>query len=187
MKRCRLRAASHADVDGLQRRQRRAVAGAERSSDSSPVIAVIAANPSAVSCSATTDLGIELVIDRKHPIGRDDAAGIADVILESALTTIVDLEDSVAAVDAEDKTAAYSNWLGLMRGDLAATFDKGGRTMTRKLEDDRSVALAERMAEFTLPGRSLLFVRNVGHLMTTPAVQVAPMAPKRRKAFSMRW
>ncbi len=117
-------------------------------------------------------LGIELVIDRKHPIGRDDAAGIADVVMEAALTTIVDLEDSVAAVDAEDKTAAYSNWLGLMRGDLEATFDKGGRSMTRKLDSDRVWHAPKGGAEFTLPGRSLLFVRNVGHLMTTPAVKL---------------
>jgi malate synthase len=118
-------------------------------------------------------LGIELVIDRQHPIGRDDSAGIADVVLEAALTTIVDLEDSVAAVDAADKTAAYSNWLGLMRGDLQATFDKGGRALTRKLEADRVWRLAKDGAEFSLPGRSLLFVRNVGHLMTTPAVRLA--------------
>ncbi|HVF16054.1 MAG TPA: malate synthase G [Steroidobacteraceae bacterium] len=117
-------------------------------------------------------LGVELVIDRKHPIGRDDTAGIADVVLEAALTTIVDLEDSVAAVDAADKTAAYSNWLGLMRGDLQATFDKGGRAMTRKLDADRVWHAAKDGAEFSLPGRSLLFVRNVGHLMTTPALRL---------------
>ncbi len=116
-------------------------------------------------------LGIELVINRKHPIGSQDPAGIADVILESALTAIVDLEDSIAAIDAEDKTAAYANWLGLMRGDLVASFEKGGRTMTRKLEPDRKW-MATNGVEFTLPGRALLFVRNVGHLMTTPAVRL---------------
>jgi malate synthase len=115
-------------------------------------------------------LGVELVINRKHPIGGQDPAGVADVILESALTTIVDLEDSIAAVDAQDKTAAYSNWLGLMRGDLEATFDKGGRSMTRRMDEDRTWRAPKDGAEFKLPGRSLLFVRNVGHLMTTPAV-----------------
>ncbi|RYY24654.1 MAG: malate synthase G [Sphingomonadales bacterium] len=108
-------------------------------------------------------LHIEVVIDREHPIGRNDPAGIADVVLESALTAIVDLEDSIAAVDAEDKVAAYANWLGLMRGDLEESFEKGGKMLTRRLNPDRN----------GLAGRSVLFVRNVGHLMTNPAVLLA--------------
>ena len=117
-------------------------------------------------------LHIELVIDRDSPVGATDPLGIADVILESALTTIVDLEDSVAAVDAEDKLAAYTNWLGVIRGDLVDTFEKGGKTLTRALAPDREWT-APSGSTFALPGRSLLFVRNVGHLMTNPAILLA--------------
>ncbi|MGE0776618.1 MAG: malate synthase G [Sphingomonadaceae bacterium] len=116
-------------------------------------------------------LHIELVIDPNDPVGREDPHGLADVILESALTTICDLEDSIAAVDAEDKIAAYANWLGLMKGDLKASFTKGGKTLTRSLESDREWTGLDG-TQFTLPGRSLLFVRNVGHLMTTPAIKL---------------
>ena len=112
-------------------------------------------------------LHIEVVVDPAHPVGKTDPLGIADVFLESALTTICDLEDSIAAVDAEDKLNAYRNWLGVIRGDLAETFEKGGRQMTRTLNGDRA------WGDLTLPGRSLLFVRNVGHLMTNPAILLA--------------
>jgi malate synthase len=114
-------------------------------------------------------LHLELTIDRTNPVGATDAAGVADVILEAALTTIVDFEDSVAAVDAADKVAAYRNWLGLARGDLAERLEKNGRVIERRLEPDRDY-LAPDGTPLRLRGRALLFVRNVGHLMTTDAV-----------------
>jgi malate synthase len=117
-------------------------------------------------------LHLEVVVDRSHPIGATDPAAIADVVLEAALTTIADLEDSIAAVDAEDKVAAYANWLGLMKGNLQAEFAKGGRSMVRTLNEDRRYTAPDG-SDVVLPGRSLMFVRNVGHLMTTPAVRLA--------------
>jgi malate synthase len=125
-------------------------------------------NPSGILLK-NNNLHVEIQIDSSHPVGATDKAGIKDVLLESAVTTIQDCEDSVAAVDGEDKVEVYRNWLGLMKGDLKETFFKGGSEMTRSLNLDREY-LSPNGSKFSVPGRSLMLVRNVGHLMTNPAI-----------------
>ena len=114
-------------------------------------------------------LHVEITIDRSHPVGRDDAAGVRDIMVEAAMTTIMDLEDSVSTVDAADKVVAYRNWLGLMKGDLRDRFEKGGRMIDRALNPDRYYTAPDG-SEVTVPGLSLMLIRNVGHLLTNPAV-----------------
>jgi len=124
-------------------------------------------NPSCILL-RNNNIHIELLINRNGNIGSKDNAGIDDIILESALTTIQDCEDSVATVDAEDKVLAYKNWLGLMKGNLQDTFEKNGKMLTRKLNPDKIYTTPE--GEHVLPGRSVMLIRNVGHLMTNPAI-----------------
>jgi malate synthase len=171
-----LQGASHADAAGYRVEQGRLVValakgGTATLADAAQFIGYQgdAAAPSSILL-RHHGLHLDIRIDRSTPIGSSDAAGIADVVLEAALSTILDLEDSVAAVDAEDKLLAYSNWLGILKGTLTESVSKGGKTFTRGLNPDRVYTAPNGDREVRLHGRSLMFVRNVGHLMTNPAI-----------------
>jgi len=171
-----LTGASHADVTGYKISSGILLAALKGGSSASLVtpekFSGFQGNASAPSVILLVNHGLhfEIHIDRQHAIGKTDSAGVSDVVLESALTSIQDFEDSVAAVDAEDKVAAYRNWLGLMKGTLSATFQKGSGTLARHLNPDRVYTTPR--GSLTLPGRSLMLARNVGHLMTLDAVRL---------------
>lgn len=174
-KTCPLIGASHADIDNY-RIENGALIARSTSGGEHPLVDIqqlrgyrgTLLNPSAILLKVN-GLHIEMQIDPNDPIGASDKAGVKDLLLEAAISTIMDCEDSVAAVDAEDKVEVYANWTGLMIGDLEDSFKKGGKTLTRKLASDRGYT-GTNGEEITLHGRSLLFVRNVGHLMTNDAI-----------------
>ena len=128
-----------------------------------------AAHPSSV-LFEHNGIHLDLQINAQHPIGQTDSAGVCDLVVESALSTILDLEDSIAAVDADDKVLAYRNWLGILKGTLVEQVSKGGRSFTRTLNPDRVYQRPDGQGEIKLHGRSLLFVRNVGNLMSNPSI-----------------
>ena len=171
-----LAAGSHKDVVAYQVKAGRLNAKLENGSESGLAAPELFAGYNGSADAPTSllflhnGLHIDILIDKSSPIGAQDPAGVKDVILEAALSTIMDCEDSVTAVDGEDKALVYANWLGLMNGTLVEEVHKGGQTFTRTLNPDREYTTPDGSGTFKLPGRSLLFIRNVGHLMTTPAV-----------------
>jgi malate synthase len=158
---------SHADVTAYRIEESRLVT--DRGTLSDPSLLAGWRGPSPLL--RNHGLHVEIRVDPDHPVGAADKAGVADILLESAVTAIMDCEDSVAAVDAEEKVAVYRNWLGLMKGTLSAGFDKGGRSVERRLERDRDYDAAGG-GSLTVKGRALMFVRNVGHLMANPMMRI---------------